>query len=136
MSEINENKNIPVITTDSESQNSAGQPKLTIEYLLNCIESLRADTAFFENAIKEISAVRSAGPGDVGAAARANALGDAIKAHETTNQRLISLYETMYNDLIGKKTAKETVADIVKQAIAEGSDLEQVESLIETIRFI
>lgn len=136
MSEINENKNIQVITTDSESQNSATQPKLTIEYLLNCIESLRADTAFFENTVKEISAVKSGGPGDVGAAARANALGDAIKAHETTNQRLISLYETMYNDLIGKKTAKETVAEIIKQAIAQEADLEQVDSLIDTIRFL
>ncbi len=135
MSENKENINTQT-TTNSESQSSASQPKLTIEYLLNCIESLRVDTAFFENTIKEISSVRSQGPGDVGAAARANALADAIKAHETTNQRLISLYETMYNDLIGKKTAKDAAADIIKQAIAQEADLEQVSSLLDGIRFL
>lgn len=123
---------------DTENQHSNSQSKLTVDYLLNCIEALKADTAFFEKAIQELGSIRSEGPGDVANQARALALGDAIKAHETTNQRLLTFYEKMYDDLCGKKSKQETKQDmimtIVTTAISEGSDLDDINALIATLQ--
>ena len=56
--------------------------------------------------------VKSDGPGDVGAAAKANGIAEVIRCRETTNQQILRFYEKVYGDLhqrekiqVGEKVA-------------------------------
>ena len=73
--------------------------KLTMDYLLGKLEEISLGQAFLTDAISELGKMKSGGPGDVGTEAQAKAIGEIIKAREATNQRLIALYEKMYDDL-------------------------------------
>ena len=42
-----------------------------------------------------------AGSGDIGTQGKASAIADVVKCRETTNQKLISLYEKMYDKIVG-----------------------------------
>ena len=76
---------------------------LTMEYLLQKIEEISKDQPYISEAISALEFVNSGGPGDVGAQAKAHALGEIVKAREATNQKLLSLYEKMYDDLKSEK---------------------------------
>ncbi len=78
-------------------QNSSA--KLSVDYLLKKIEEISLEKSILLDAISEIGKLKSIGPGDVGTQEQAKAIGEIIKARETTNQRLIALYEKMYDDL-------------------------------------
>jgi len=54
--------------------------------------------------------LKSVGPGDIGTEEQAKAIGEIIKARETTNQKLLALYEKMYDDLKPEKVNNEKVA--------------------------
>ncbi|MBQ8210347.1 MAG: hypothetical protein IJZ35_07195 [Clostridia bacterium] len=70
--------------------------KYTIEYILEQIEKIAADTAYLLDAIKECSNPDCAAIfGDT----RAMALGNIVESREKRNQKLISFYEKVYNDL-------------------------------------
>lgn len=73
--------------------------KLTMEYVLGQIEKIATETEYLHNAISELSKTNSVGPGDVGTQEKAHALGEIVTSREHTNQRLLSLYEKMYDDL-------------------------------------
>ena len=127
------------ITVENTQKNET-QPatKLTIDYVLDRIEEVKINMEFFAETAKEIGQICSGGPGDIGAQALADSLGEAIKAHAATSQRLLDLYERMYDDLCGKKSKQETKQDmimtIVTTAISEGSDLDDINALIATLQ--
>ena len=73
--------------------------KLTMDYVLEQIEKIATETEYLHNAISELSKTNSGGPGDVGTQEKAHALGEIVTSREHTNQRLLSLYEKMYDDL-------------------------------------
>ena len=73
--------------------------KLTMDYVLKRIEKIATETEYLHNAISELSKTNSCGPGDVGTQEKAHALGEIVTSREHTNQRLLSLYEKMYDDL-------------------------------------
>ena len=73
--------------------------KLTMDYVLEQIEKIATETEYLHNAISELSKTNSVGPGDVGTQEKAHALGEIVTSREQTNQRLLSLYEKMYDDL-------------------------------------
>ena len=73
--------------------------KLTMDYVLEQIEKIATETEYLHNAISELSKTNSGGPGDVGTQEKAHALGGIVTSREQTNQRLLSLYEKMYDDL-------------------------------------
>ena len=73
--------------------------KLTMDYVLGQIEKIATETEYLHNAISELSQTNSCGPGDVGTQEKAHALGEIVTSREHTNQRLLSLYEKMYDDL-------------------------------------
>jgi len=73
--------------------------KLTMDYVLEQIEKIATETEYLHNAISELSKTNSCGPGDVGTQEKAHALGEIVTSREHTNQRLLSLYEKMYDDL-------------------------------------
>ncbi len=80
-----------------------GSKKLTMDYLLSKLEEITTGQAFLTDAIAELGKMKSGGPGDVGTQEQAKAVGVIIQAREETNQRLIALYEKMYDDLTAKR---------------------------------
>ena len=73
--------------------------KLTMNYVLGKLEEISMGQAYVTEAITELGKIKSGGPGDVGTQEQAKAISEVVKARETTNQRLIALYEKMYDDL-------------------------------------
>lgn len=103
--------------------------KLTMDYLLGKLEEISLGQAFLTDAISELGKMKSGGPGDVGTQEQAKAIGEIIKAREATNQKLIALYEKMYDDLKpDKKINNERVAVIGTLIETLGEGLTPVES--------
>ena len=81
--------------------------KLTMDYVLAQIENIATGTEYLHHTISELSQITSGGPGDIGASAKAQALGQVVKSREQTNQNLLSLYEKMYDDLKSQSVPSE-----------------------------
>ncbi|MBR6635167.1 MAG: hypothetical protein IKL41_06040, partial [Clostridia bacterium] len=88
--------------TSFDTTEQTPESKLTAEYLLMKIEELSVNQAVLTDAVTELGKLKSIGPGDVGMQEQARALGTIIKSREATNQKLIALYEKMYDDIITK----------------------------------
>ena len=115
--------NLLASTTEQRSE------KLTMDYLLGKLEEISLGQAFLTDAISELGKMKSGGPGDVGTQEQAKAIGEIIKAREATNQRLIALYEKMYDDLKPeRKINNERVAVIGTLIETLGEGLTPVES--------
>ena len=104
------------LTSTSEQQSSE---KLTMDYLLGKLEEISLGQSFVTDAISELGKMKSGGPGDVGTQEQAKAVGEIIKAREMTNQKLIALYEKMYDDLTSKQT---TLKEMAMQALEKAAD--------------
>jgi len=82
-------------------------PALTMEYLLGKIDQIASDTAYLQETLAALQNLKSDPAfadnmqGDNAGAAKANALFQVVKTRETTNQKLIALYTTMYRDMRG-----------------------------------
>ena len=85
--------------TENMAVETKSTEKLTMNYVLGQIEKIATETEYLHNAISELSKTNSGGPGDVGTQEKAHALGEIVTSREHTNQRLLSLYEKMYDDL-------------------------------------
>ena len=111
--------------------------KLTMDYLLGKLEEISLGQAFLTDAISELGKMKSGGPGDVGTQEQAKAIGEIIKAREATNQKLIALYEKMYDDLKpDKKINNERVAvtGTLIETLGEGlTPVESKEALTEIL---
>ena len=73
---------------------------LTVREIFDAINQIRADSAHLTQAFATLDSIPVGGPGDVVAAAKATAIGEIVKCRETTNQKVISFYERMYNDIV------------------------------------
>ncbi len=82
-----------------DNKMSNNTEKLTMDYVLGQIEKIATDTEYLHNTISELSKTNSVGPGDLGTQAKAQAFEEIVKSREITNQKLLSLYEKMYDDL-------------------------------------
>ena len=93
--------------------------KLTMDYVLEQIEKVATETEYLHNAISELSKTNSVGPGDVGTQEKAHALGEIVTSREHTNQRLLSLYEKMYDDLKAQSlpNEKERIIDMMLESL-------------------
>ena len=125
----------PTPTTNQSSE------KLTMDYLLGKLEEISLGQAFLTDAISELGKMKSGGPGDVGTQEQAKALGEIIKAREATNQKLIALYEKMYDDLKPreesvKMKALDMLSVVVREAGFYESEqaAEMIFNILETIR--
>ncbi len=96
-----------LLNAKAEQQRS---DKLTMGYVLGKIEEISTDQSHVTAAISELGKLKSVGPGDIGTEEQAKAIGEIIKARETTNQKLLALYEKMYDDLKPEKVNNEKVA--------------------------
>ena len=89
------------MTTGEVIEMTSGEPKLSVEYILAQLEKISSQTAYLNEAIAQISGMQVAGSGDIGTQGKASAIADVVKCRETTNQKLISLYEKMYDKIVG-----------------------------------
>ena len=85
--------------TENMAMETKPTEKLTMDYVLGQIEKVATETEYLHNAISELSKINSTGPGDIGAHGKTEALRYIVTSREQTNQRLLSLYEKMYDDL-------------------------------------
>lgn len=96
--------------------NTAGNDKLTVNYILEQLEKIRTDTEYLHQAISQLGQLGNAQiPGDVAGAAKAEALGNVVKCRETTNQKLIAFYEKLYSELNPQYSMKERAFFIVER---------------------
>ncbi len=80
----------------------------TEEYILQKIAEMQAATAHLHECMDKLADVRSDGPEDIGAQAKAQALADIVRCRETTNQQMLAIYEKMLERLMEKdETAKQ-----------------------------
>lgn len=111
--------------------------KLTIDYILGKLEEISVGQAFVTDAILELGKMKSGGPGDVGTQEQAKAVGEIIKAREATNQKLIALYEKMYDDLKPKQDSlKEMAMKALERAADDNGRLAGVSDILDTIRHL
>lgn len=133
--------NKKVVNLNSNSTENALAPiinqpfnKLSTDYLLGKIEEISLSQAMLTDAITELGKMKSIGPGDVGMQEQARALGTIIKSKETTNQKLIALYEKMYDDIITKDLSlKERAIRLLEKACEDESKLAAVSDLLNII---
>ena len=85
--------------TENMAMETKPTEKLTMDYVLEQIEKIATEREYLHDAISELSKTNSGGPGDIGAQGKAQALGEIVTSREQTNQKLLSLYEKMYDDL-------------------------------------
>ena len=143
-----EDKNMTDNTTNilnSNEEINETPYKLTMEYLLQKIEEISKDQPYISEAISALEFVNSGGPGDVGAQAKAHALGEIVKAREATNQKLLSLYEKMYEDIKPLKESmqlarfaklQELFSTKAFETLFSDCDSEQANYIIDSIRQI
>ena len=78
--------------------------KLSTGYVARQIEKIRDDIRFVEEAFKQINEIPLSHEGpDYAGQAKAEAISEIVKAREQTNQKLLQMYETMYEDLVPRK---------------------------------
>ena len=79
--------------------------KVELSWLLKQIAAIQSDTEYLKDGLAQLAQMgvgdsgESYSPGNIMGQAKAAALQDMIKGRETTNQRLLRLYEKMYDDL-------------------------------------
>ena len=123
-----------LLNSKSEQERSE---KLTMDYLLGKLEEILQGQAFLTDAISELGKIKSGGPGDVGAQEQAKAIGEIIKAREATNQRLIALYEKMYDDFTSKNTSlKEMAIKALERAADDQAKIAVLSDALDTIRHL
>ena len=129
---VNLNANGTEASFDTTEQTS--EIKLTAEYLLQKIEELSVNQAVLTDAVTELGKLKSIGPGDVGMQEQARALGAIIKSREATNQKLIALYEKMYDDIITKDLSlKERAIRLLEKVGEDEIKLAAISDLLNII---
>ena len=105
--------------TENMAMETKPTEKLTMDYVLGQIEKIATETEYLHNAISELSKTNSVGPGDVGTQEKAHALGEIVISRENTNQRLLSLYEKMYDDLKAQSlpSERERIIDMMLESL-------------------
>lgn len=76
-----------------------------IEYILSQIAKIQEQTEYLNDALEKLSQMGDGesgapgSPGNIQGQAKAQAFADIVRCRETTNQKMLSLYEKMYDDL-------------------------------------
>ena len=127
--EMPENKNVntqETTATEQEYKVSESNSEISMEYIFTEIKAIREQTEYLNEALKMLEKVDSVGPGDVGAAAKANGIADVVKCRETTNQQILKFYDKVYDNL-RRDERKEDEAfkqiTLLQKQLAESSNL-------------
>ena len=142
--DMSENKSVVVEAT---ATTPIEEPqKLTINYVLEQIEKIQNQTDHIGMALAALGNMvpktNSTTP-DVAGAEQAEAIAEVVESREATNQKLIALYEKMYDDLKPKEeSAKSKALEIISKIVTEMSfyDTEQgaeiLSNMLDTIRHL
>lgn len=99
------------------------QVQVDLSWLLQQIAAIQNDTEYLKEGLAHLSQMNVGGktapyePEDVAGRAKAEALRDIIRGREATNQKLLALYEKMYDDCVHgslRQTAVALHADLAK----------------------
>ena len=83
--------------------------KVELSWLLQQIAAIQSDTEYLKDGLAQLAQMgvgdsgESYSPGNIMGQAKAAALRDMIQGREKTNQRLLWLYEKMYDDLFSRR---------------------------------
>ena len=117
--------------------NPSDTGRFTIDYILGKLEEISSSQALAMAAISELGKIKSGGPGDLGTEGQARAIGDVVKARETPNQRLITLYEKMYDDLTAEQTSLQQMAmKALEKAADDEEKISAPSDALDTIRHL
>ena len=147
---VQENGKMEAVSDEISAETSRGWGKLTMNYVLDKIESVRKDTEYLHRTIDALNAMMvGQGPEDIAGQAKAQALADVVRCRETTNQQLIQLYTGMYEDLkpadacCDAPNTRQEALKMVERIIVNVSDtdaipaiLESMQNFCDTLRFI
>ena len=79
-------------------------PELTVGYILAQMEKVNANIEYISKAIESIKAVNSSDTEDNVALSKVDSINNIVTLRETTNQKLLAMYEKMYDDIKPKNT--------------------------------
>ena len=111
-------------------ENKMEENKLTVREIFEAINDLNKESHHIEEAFKQLENVKSEGPGDLGAQAKADAIATVVKCRETTLQQTLSMYMKMYDDILKEqpnkveliKTAFDNNMSFIKDAEIDSED--------------
>ncbi len=105
------------------------------KYIVDKIDQIMNDKDYLIKALSDIANVpESQGPGDVGSAAKADALAEVVKSREVTNQKMIHLLEKMYGSLDESNTLQLKVVNFLEKKLENVDDLNVLIEAIQTIK--
>lgn len=147
---VNENKiclvGLPNSNLEEQTMAETSKPenRYNIEYILSQIAKIQEQTDYLKDAMEKLSQMGNGesgspgAPGNIQGQAKAQAFGEIVKAHETTNQQMLSLYEKMYNDLKPQSQNKKLdVLEKLAQIAANTDDFASEKSeMLDSIRQI
>jgi hypothetical protein len=113
----------------SQSSNSKANEKFSLNYVLEQIEKISSQTEYITRAFDAVTSIENGeipecgSPGNMTGQAKAEAIGEIVKSRETTNQKLLQLYEKMYDDLKPAKQRTETDVSIIQAIVQAASGL-------------
>ena len=107
-------------------ENKMEENKLTVKEILDAISVLTEREHHIEDALKQLETVRSEGPGDIGAPARAQAIAQIVETREATIRQTLSLYTKMYDDIQNEDAQK---INLIKGAF--DSNMSYIESGVD-----
>ncbi|MBQ7768271.1 MAG: hypothetical protein IJ403_05260 [Oscillospiraceae bacterium] len=116
------NNEVPEAMTDllNTADKQQCSQKFTIDYILSKIEELSQNQEFLlTDMLSKLEKLKSGGPGDVGTQGIALAIAEIVKARTSNTQKLIALYEKMYNDLSASEAQKNTPQQQVVQEMTQ-----------------
>lgn len=85
---------------------SAHNAEYSVPYILSQIEAIRKDNSYFSEILSMLSELGAGSPGEAGSPgdlmgqAKADAIGHMVSARESTNQRMLQIYEKMLCSLL------------------------------------
>ena len=113
-----------------------------IEYILSQIAKIQEQTDYLNNALEKLSQMGDGDSGNPGAPvniqgqAKAQAMGDIVRCRETTNQKMLSLYEKMYDDLSGKKVLKDKALSALEKCAGDPKLMDRINGALAEIGFL
>lgn len=116
----------------------------SIEYILSQMAKIQEQTEYLNTAIEKLSLMGdgesgdSGSPGNIQGQAKAQAIGDIVRCRETTNQKMLLLYEKMYDDLKPENSNRKLdVLEKLAQIAANTDDFASEKSeMLDSIRQI
>ncbi|MDF2538440.1 MAG: hypothetical protein K0S76_1461 [Herbinix sp.] len=113
---------------NKETQNtievSKDDNKFSLKYVLEQIEYIARQNQYIIEIIEKLSKLENYGPGDLAGQAKAEALRDVVRCRETTNQKLLDMYQKMYEDLRPRQQRLSTDVEIINKMIEMISQLD------------